>query len=84
MYQITRIAEEKALTTAGSAETIKQVLTTYGLPFECGLLLSNLMDAITLDKKNLNNRLNVVLLHKIGDSYVHPTDVEFFPGERLV
>lgn len=84
MYQITRIAEEKALTPIGSAETIKQVLTTYGLPFECGLLLSNLIGAVTLDKKNLNNHLNVVLLHEIGDSYVHPTDIGFFQGERLV
>ena len=36
------------------------------------------MGAITLDKKNLNNKLNVVLLHDIGDSYIHPTTAEFF------
>ena len=36
------------------------------------------MNAITLDKKNLNNKLNVVLLHDIGSSYIHPTTAEFF------
>lgn len=84
MYQITRIAEENGLSPKGCAETIQQVLTAYGLPYACGLPLLDLTQAITLDKKNLNGRLNVVLLHEIGDSYVHPTDVTFFQGGRLV
>ena len=41
--------------------------------------MSSLKDAITLDKKNLNGHLNVVLLKDIGDSYVYPTDADFFP-----
>ena len=40
--------------------------------------MSDLMDAISLDKKNLNNHLNLVLLHQIGDSYVYPADLTFF------
>ena len=35
-------------------------------------------DAIALDKKNLNNLLNVVLLREIGSSYIHPTTLDFF------
>ena len=84
MYQITKLAEEKGLTPAGCAESIREVLEAYGLPYECGVSLSDLTAAITLDKKNLNNRLNVVLLHEIGDSYVYPTDAGFFEGEFLV
>ena len=42
------------------------------------LPMSDLMDAISLDKKNLNNHLNLVLLHQIGDSYVYPADLTFF------
>lgn len=80
MYQITKIAEEKGLTSAGCAESIKEILTAYGLPHHCGLALSDLTAAITLDKKNLNNHLNVVLLHEIGNSYVYPTDTGFFEG----
>lgn len=84
MYQITRIAEENGLTSAGCAESIRNLLKIYGLPCECQLALSELTAAITLDKKNLNNRLNVVLLHEIGDSYVYPTGIEFFSGDRII
>ena len=78
MYQITRIAEEKGLTPEGTADRIQQVLKTYGLPFECGLTLGTLTEAIALDKKNLNGNLNVILLHEIGDSYIKATDIQFF------
>lgn len=79
MYQITKIAEEKGLTAPGCAEKIKKALEIYGLPTACGLPMSALIDAVTLDKKNLNGHLNVVLLKEIGDSYVYPTDAGFFP-----
>ena len=78
MYQITRIAEEKGLTPKGTAERIQKVLKTYGLPFECGLTLGTLTEALALDKKNLNGNLNVILLHEIGDSYIEATDIQFF------
>ena len=55
-----------------------QILKTYGLPFECGLTLGTLTEAIALDKKNLNGNLNVILLHEIGDSYIKATDIQFF------
>lgn len=79
MYQITKIAEEKGLTAPGCAEKIKKALEIYRLPTACGLPMSALIDAVTLDKKNLNGHLNVVLLKEIGDSYVYPTDAGFFP-----
>lgn len=84
MYQITKIAEEKGLTTSGCAEQIKKVLEIYKLPDNSNLPIDVLTDAISLDKKNLNNHLNVVLLHDIGDSYVYPTDVSFFDGAGIV
>ena len=84
MYQITKIAEEKGLTTSGCAEQIKKALEFYKLPDNSNLPIDVLTDAISLDKKNLNNHLNVVLLHDIGDSYVYPTDVSFFDGAGIV
>lgn len=78
MYQITRIAEEKGLTKEGSAERIRKVLESYGLPVEANIPMCELTDTMKLDKKNLNNQLKVVLLREIGDSYVYPTDVGFF------
>ncbi|MCI9217405.1 MAG: 3-dehydroquinate synthase [Dorea sp.] len=84
MYQITKLAEEKGLTPSGEAERIKKVLDIYGLPCRCGLSLNELMGAITLDKKNLAGRLNVVLLHEIGNSYVYPTSSSFFASEVTI
>lgn len=80
MYQITRLAEEKGLTATGCADAIKKALDIYRLPDHCDLPMSSLTDAIALDKKNLNNHLNLVLLHTIGDSYVRPDCLAFFDG----
>lgn len=78
MYEITRLAEAQGLTPAGTAQQIKEVLITYGLPYTCDIPLEKLLGAIQLDKKNLNDRLNVILLHSIGDSYIYPTTMGFF------
>lgn len=74
MYQISKIAEEKNLCQPGTAREIQQLLKSYGLPDACNLPMHVLTDAISLDKKNLNNHLNLVLLHQIGESYVYPAD----------
>lgn len=84
MYQITRIAEEMGLTSAGCGDSIRELLDIYGLPTQCGLALSDLKGAISLDKKNLNNHLNLVLLHEIGDSYVYPGSIGFFEKNIVI
>ena len=84
MYQITKIAEEKGLTKKGEAEHIRKVLEAYKLPVKADVPLPQLTEAIKLDKKTLNNKLKVVLLHEIGDSYTYPTGQEFFDGDRMV
>ena len=78
MYQITRIAEERGLTEAGTAEKILNVLNIYRLPHKCGLPLGSLTNAISLDKKNMHGKLNLVLLHNIGNSYAEPSSLQFF------
>ena len=84
MYQIAKLAEAKGLTEAGCAEAIRKALEIYGLPSACNLPMNVLTDAISLDKKNLNNHLNVVLLHSIGDSYVYPADGSFFDSADTI
>lgn len=78
MYQLTLMAEKEGLTPLGCAKRILNTLKIYGLPYECGLPMKSLTGAIKLDKKNLDNHLNIVLLHEIGDSYVYPTSIDFF------
>ena len=75
---ITRIAEERGLTEAGTAEKILNVLNIYRLPHKCGLPLGSLTKAISLDKKNMHGTLNLVLLHNIGNSYAEPSSLQFF------
>ena len=84
MYQITRMSEEKGLTISGCSDQIKKALDIYGLPSFCGLPVADLTKAITLDKKNLNGNLNVILLKEIGDSYVYPTDISFFNKDGAI
>ena len=57
MYQISLLAEQENLTRPGTADQILKVLDTYGLPHSCGIPLTELTEAMTRDKKNLNNKL---------------------------
>lgn len=84
MYQITKMSEEKGLTTPGCAENIRRLLDIYGLPHACNLPVSVLTDAILLDKKNLNGRLNLALLWNIGESMIYPSDVHFFESKEMI
>lgn len=84
MYQISCIAEEQGLSAPGTSNRILRVLEQYGLPSACGVSLKELLKAITLDKKNLNHHLNVILLREIGDSYIYPTTPAFFEKEGRI
>lgn len=81
MVAITKLAERQGLTKKGTADRITEGLKAYGLPTELPPLdFSEMMETMTHDKKNLNGKLHVVLLHEIGKSYVHEVDAEFFEG----
>ncbi len=79
MYLISRISEEKGLTEKGVAEDIKEILIQYGLPYEVQIdEKSKIIETISLDKKNIDNVLKVVLLESIGKSFLEKTNVKFF------
>lgn len=82
MYQISRLAEEISLSARGTSERILKVLKQYGLPYESGLLLEDLLSAISKDKKNLNQKLNLVFLKEIGVSNYWSMDISFFEKEK--
>ena len=84
MYQLSLMAEEAGLTTEGTSSRILNLLRKYGLPCECGFTLGELTEAITLDKKNLGGKLNLILLKEIGDSYIYPADIEFFKEKNRI
>lgn len=84
MYQITRMSEEKGLTKEGTAEEIRKILESYGLPISCGVQLSKLKEAMKRDKKNFKNSLRLILLKQIGESMIYPSDLSFFEDDQMV
>lgn len=78
MYEITRISEEKGITKKGSSKEIKEILIKYNLPYKLDVNIEDILDAISLDKKNLGKVLNLILLKEIGDSFIYKTDNKFF------
>ncbi len=85
MNGITRMAEEKGLTSPGTAQRIFDLLTAYDLPTSCHIPVSDLMGAVGLDKKNLKGHLNLILLHEIGNGYIYPASTAFFTEfERII
>lgn len=78
MYAITKISESMGLTKKGTAEEIKELLIQYNLPVETDVEITSIMEAISLDKKNIDGKLNVILLKEIGESFIYKTDSRFF------
>lgn len=84
MYQITLLSEKCGLTKPGEAKRIHEILNSYGLPVKCGVPIESLTSTMRLDKKNLDSRLNVILLHEIGDAYIYPTTLDFFQNAGVI
>ena len=72
MYQITKLAESLDLTKTGSSMQIKEILQKYNLPYECQVETKNLIQAISLDKKNINNSLSVFISSPLSFRMVYP------------
>lgn len=71
MVLIARLGEHMGLTEDGTAEQIASLLEKYGLPVSDSAPLDQIVEATALDKKGLGGDLRIVLLHTIGDSFVH-------------
>lgn len=79
MNMICSIAEKNNLTKKGTAKKIEALLKKYGLNTKVKINDNKaFIEAITLDKKNLNGDLKVILLKDIGESYIYNTNLEFF------
>ncbi|WP_252236575.1 3-dehydroquinate synthase [Clostridium sp. CH2] len=79
MYKIIKMSEEKGITPKGCADEIKDILIQYSLPYDIDIEnLDEILETISLDKKNINNVLKIVLLDRIGQSFLKSTNIEFF------
>ncbi len=77
MYNMTKKSEEMGLTEKGTAKSIREVIIKYNLPYEMpDTNIDKLTEAVGLDKKNKGKTLNIILLKKIGDSFIKKIDRE--------
>lgn len=72
MLQITKRSEELKLTERGSFDALRGLLEICKLPIEMPQMdISKLISIATLDKKSYDNRIKLILLRSIGNSYIH-------------
>ena len=84
MVQLTKIAEESGLSSVGTSDIIRDICIKYHLPTYSDLNTKDLLGAISLDKKNINKKLSIVLLKELGDSYVYQTDLSLIQAKDRV
>ncbi len=77
MVQLTYISEKHGLTNLGTSTLILDLCQKYNLPVTSHLQVDHLMNAIALDKKNINQKLSLILLKEIGESFIYPSDLSF-------
>lgn len=79
MYNISLEGEKQGITKNGVADKIKDILINYDLPYEVNIEDNEaIVETISLDKKNLGNKLKVILLKDIGESIIYDTTPNFF------
>lgn len=79
MYLITKLSEEKGLVLNNYSESVKEILVRHGLPFNIDLGdKDEIIETISLDKKNMGSVLKVVIIKEIGNAEVYNTTIDFF------
>lgn len=78
MATITKISEKAGLTEKGTAEYVEKILKATGLPTEPGIKVKDLKKEISTDKKNIGDKLNLVLLERPGAAFIHPVTIGGF------
>lgn len=74
MVMMAKCGERAGLTEPGTAENITRVLEKYGMPVSDDTDVSKIVDAAMLDKKARGGIVNLVMLKKIGESFLYPAD----------
>lgn len=70
MVYITKLSEKFGATPLGTSDKIKTLCEKSNLPTECDVPNDILFDICCVDKKNLNNVINLIFLKDIGECYI--------------
>ncbi|MEL7658569.1 MAG: 3-dehydroquinate synthase, partial [Bacillota bacterium] len=76
MQTITEHSEAMGLTGINTSAMLKEILLGYGLPIELpsGIDKDQLASTAMKDKKRRGNKMNLILLEKIGKGYIYPIE----------
>lgn len=75
MVAITAASERLGQTKAGTTKRIIAVLQKQGLPTDIdGFDKDEILKGILVDKKNLADKLNIILVEQIGKAFIHEID----------
>ncbi len=80
MVLLCEAGERNGLTQAGCAKRIAAVLKQYGLQTADTHPLDEIVAAMRSDKKRTGSAIKLVLLHQIGDGYIHPVPFDTVPA----
>ena len=79
MYFMQKVSEAKGLTQSGLTQRICELLKTYDLYNMDMLSDPDLwINTIAKDKKNLNSKLNIILVKTPGQPLIYPTELNVF------
>ena len=71
MVMMAKCGEAAGLTEKGTAGRIQSVLAKYGLPVCDSADIEKIAETTASDKKNRGDRINLVMLKKIGESFIY-------------
>lgn len=74
MVMASRAGESIGLTKEGTADRIAALLKKYGLISADTHSTAEIVDAMSADKKRTGTGIKLVMLKKIGDSFIYPVD----------
>ncbi len=73
MVMITKAGEAHGITEKGTSERIASVLKKYNLPVEDSHDISQIVSAMQSDKKRTGDGIKLVMLSRLGESFIRPT-----------
>ncbi len=72
MCEITKASERAGYTEKGTAKRIEKLLEKFSLPTKASVSVQEITDNMLFDKKRRDDFLNLVIVKKIGSSFVKP------------
>jgi 3-dehydroquinate synthase len=74
MVMMAKCGEAAGLTEPGTADKISSALKKYGLPVDDRADINSIIETAMLDKKVRGNVIHLVMLKRIGESFLYPAD----------